>query len=144
MYSGQERRTAERRESDFRVQILSPTPGDGHIQDVSSGGALIVLTDVPRQGETVALSWLVDEGEMPVIIDARVAWSMEGDGATSVSAMGVQWKSLKAPSPAVLKTLLKDILIVSGGFTKMVPAEGAEPGSSEQVAAQHAVCLCVH
>ena len=127
MYSGQDRRTAERRESDFHVQITAPTPGDGHIQDVSAGGALIVLTDLPKQGEMVSLSWGVEEGAMPVVIDARVAWSMEGDGATSVSAIGVQWKSLRAPSPAALKILLKDILQVSGGFAKMVPAEGQAP-----------------
>jgi len=127
MYSGQDRRTAERRESDFHVQITAPTPGDGHIQDVSAGGALIVLTDLPKQGEMVSLSWSVEDGAMPIVIDAQVAWSMKGDGATSVSAIGVQWKSLRAPSPNALKSLLKDILQVSGGFAKMVPAEGQTP-----------------
>ena len=119
MYEGMDRRRAERRESDYHVQIVDPHTDQGHIQDVSSGGALIVVTELPKRNSSVTLAWSLDDGEAPILIDARVVWTMEGDGATSTSAIGVQWEKLRAPGPATLRKLLQEILHVTGGFAKM-------------------------
>ena len=119
MYEGMDRRRAERRESDFHVQIVDPHDEKAHIQDVSAGGALIVVTEIPRHQSLITISWPVEEGELPILIDARVVWTMEGDGATSTSAIGVQWVKLRAPNPAMLRSLLQEILQVTGGFAKM-------------------------
>lgn len=120
MYNGSDRRSAARKDSDYHVTLMgNGEESAGHVQDLSSGGALIVVSVIPPRGTLVRISWSLIPDSLPLMIDAEVVWTMAGDGAANSSAIGVRWLRVDSPGPDALRVLLKETLEVSGGFAKM-------------------------
>ena len=121
MFSGEDRRIHQRREADYWVEITAPHRDTGHIQDISAGGAMMVVSLLPEKDSELTLHFKPPGWEEEAVLLCDVVWSMKGDGVSSVSAVGIRWKTALVKDRTKAKEFLGEILHVQGGFAKGTP-----------------------